>query len=165
MAVLNARCVKLNKRAGEDRIESVEIVDRAGQRKTIRAEWFVLATGGIETTRLLLASDPQGPDSRGSLWSLNAAVGNASFEASGSYGLRCALTPSAIRFETHFKVSDISMAKRKDGRPLRNGDHTKLRSIVAELVELHVDVLVSEATVAKQATNQSPLFLPQWEIL
>jgi hypothetical protein len=52
--------VQLNKRAGEDRIESVEIVDRAGQRKTIRAEWFVLATGGIETTRLLLASDPQG---------------------------------------------------------------------------------------------------------
>jgi len=60
MAVLNARCVQLNKRAGENRIESVEIVDRAGQRKTIRAEWFVLATGGIETTRLLLASDLQG---------------------------------------------------------------------------------------------------------
>jgi choline dehydrogenase-like flavoprotein len=61
MAVLNARCVKLNKRAGQNHIESVVIVDRAGKRRNIHAEWFVLATGGIETTRLLLASDTEGP--------------------------------------------------------------------------------------------------------
>ena len=59
-ALLNARCVKLNKRIGEDRIESIEIVDQAGRRRTIHAERFVLATGGIETARLLLISNGGG---------------------------------------------------------------------------------------------------------
>ncbi|MEO8631687.1 MAG: GMC family oxidoreductase, partial [Betaproteobacteria bacterium] len=58
--LLNARCVKLNKSGGDDRIETVEIVDRNGTRRLIRAERFVLATGGIETARLLLASDEDG---------------------------------------------------------------------------------------------------------
>ena len=59
-ALLNARCVNLNKAGGEERIESVEIVEQSGRRRTIRAERFVLAVGGIETARLLLASDSRG---------------------------------------------------------------------------------------------------------
>jgi choline dehydrogenase-like flavoprotein len=58
--ILHARCVALKKSAGEDRIEAIEIVDRAGQRKRVQAQAFVLATGGMESTRLLLASDPAG---------------------------------------------------------------------------------------------------------
>jgi choline dehydrogenase-like flavoprotein len=58
--VLDARCVKLIKVAAEDRIESIEIATIAGSRRRIRARVIVLAMGGIETTRLLLSSDPQG---------------------------------------------------------------------------------------------------------
>lgn len=60
-AVLNARCVGLHRRAGDERIDSVSITDRAGKRSTIRARVFVLAVGGIEATRLLMLSDSQGP--------------------------------------------------------------------------------------------------------
>jgi choline dehydrogenase-like flavoprotein len=59
-ALLNARCVGLRKRAGEDRIESVELVDRSGTKRLLRARVFVLCVGGIETPRLLFASDRDG---------------------------------------------------------------------------------------------------------
>jgi choline dehydrogenase-like flavoprotein len=59
-AVLHARCVRLHKRSGDDAIESVEIVDRAGQRRRLTPRTVVLACGGIEVPRLLMASDPAG---------------------------------------------------------------------------------------------------------
>lgn len=59
--LLDVRCLRLQKKGGEDVIEAVEVVDRAGRRGTIRASRFVVACGGIETTRLLFASDPEGP--------------------------------------------------------------------------------------------------------
>jgi hypothetical protein len=59
-ALLHARCVSLNRRPGEERIESVSVVDRAGNRRTVRSHVFVLAVGGIETVRLLMQSDAQG---------------------------------------------------------------------------------------------------------
>jgi choline dehydrogenase-like flavoprotein len=59
-AVLYARCVKLCKRAGEDSIESLEFVDRAGVLRRIVSRVVVLATGGIEVPRLLMTSDPEG---------------------------------------------------------------------------------------------------------
>ncbi len=58
--ILHARCVALKKSAGEDRVESIEFIDRNGQRKRVQAQAFVLAAGGMETTRLLLAADPEG---------------------------------------------------------------------------------------------------------
>jgi len=58
--LLGARCLRLRKKIGEDVIEAVEVVDRAGRRGTIRAAVFVVACGGIETTRLLFASDRDG---------------------------------------------------------------------------------------------------------
>lgn len=60
VALLNARCVGLLKRRGEDGIEAAEFVDQAGRRRQVRATVFVLATGGIEVPRLLLNSDSQG---------------------------------------------------------------------------------------------------------
>jgi choline dehydrogenase-like flavoprotein len=60
VALLNARCVRLIRRGGEEQLEAVEIVDGAGRRRIVRATVFVLAAGGIETTRLLMGSDPQG---------------------------------------------------------------------------------------------------------
>jgi choline dehydrogenase-like flavoprotein len=60
-ALLNARCIALNRRAGEGRIESATVVDRAARRHTVRARVFVLAVGGIEVPRLMFSSDPQGP--------------------------------------------------------------------------------------------------------
>jgi choline dehydrogenase-like flavoprotein len=59
-ALLGARCLKLIKRAGEDRIESASVIDGAGRMGSIRADVFVLATGGIEVPRLLMLSDPAG---------------------------------------------------------------------------------------------------------
>lgn len=59
-AVLHARCVRLHKRAGDDAIGAVEMVDRAGRRQRLTPRAVVLACGGIEVPRLLLASDPEG---------------------------------------------------------------------------------------------------------
>jgi choline dehydrogenase-like flavoprotein len=58
--VLGARCVGLIKGGGDDRIEAVEVVDRSGRRRRVRSQAFVLAVGGIETPRLLFASDREG---------------------------------------------------------------------------------------------------------
>jgi hypothetical protein len=38
-----------------------------------------------------------------------------------------------------------------------NGDHHKLRVLISELAALPVDVLVSEATVAKEVTKSVPI--------
>jgi choline dehydrogenase-like flavoprotein len=59
--VLGARCVRLEKASGEDRIGSIEIATASGPRRSVRARFIVLAAGGIESARLLLASDPAGP--------------------------------------------------------------------------------------------------------
>ena len=59
-ALLNARCIRLLKRGGEDRIEAVEYVGLAGRRRQVRAAVFVLAAGGIEVPRLLMESDREG---------------------------------------------------------------------------------------------------------
>jgi choline dehydrogenase-like flavoprotein len=58
--VLGLRCLKLNRASGEDRIESAEVIDDGGRRRILQADAFVLATGGIEVPRLLLASDDNG---------------------------------------------------------------------------------------------------------
>jgi hypothetical protein len=58
--MLGMRCLKLNRASGEDLIESAEFVDQGGRLRTVRAAVFVLATGGIEVPRLLLASDLAG---------------------------------------------------------------------------------------------------------
>jgi hypothetical protein len=58
--VLGLRCLKLNRASGQDLIESAEFIDDSGHRRTIQAAVFVLATGGIEVPRLLLASDSNG---------------------------------------------------------------------------------------------------------
>ncbi len=60
-AAVNAWCVALHRREGENRIDSVSVVDRAAKRHTVRAQVFILAAGGIETVRLLMLSDPEGP--------------------------------------------------------------------------------------------------------
>ncbi len=70
-AVLRARCVRLHKRLGDDAIESLEFIDRAGRRRRLRARAVVLAAGGIEVPRLLLASEPEGIG----LGNLNGLVG------------------------------------------------------------------------------------------
>lgn len=58
--LLGARCLRLLRVAGEDRIGEAVVVDLAGVVRRVRAELFVLATGGIEVPRLLLASDVAG---------------------------------------------------------------------------------------------------------
>jgi choline dehydrogenase-like flavoprotein len=58
--LLGSRCLKLNRARGEDMIESAEFIDQFGRVHIIRADVFVLANGGIEVPRLLLASDPTG---------------------------------------------------------------------------------------------------------
>ncbi|MGH7004118.1 MAG: GMC family oxidoreductase, partial [Alphaproteobacteria bacterium] len=45
----------------DDRISAVEIVGRDGTRGLLRARVFVLACGGVETTRLLLAAQAEAP--------------------------------------------------------------------------------------------------------
>jgi choline dehydrogenase-like flavoprotein len=58
--LLGARCLRLFKGSGGEGIEAAEVVDRAGRKCRVRADVFVLATGGIEVPRLLMLSDPEG---------------------------------------------------------------------------------------------------------
>jgi len=60
-ALLHARCVGVQRRPGESRIDALTVLDRAGRRRTVRAQTFVLAVGGIETARLLLQAEAAGP--------------------------------------------------------------------------------------------------------
>jgi choline dehydrogenase-like flavoprotein len=60
-AILNARCVSLNRQSGQERIDSAVIVDGEGNRRTIRSQVFILAVGGIEAVRLMMLSDSEGP--------------------------------------------------------------------------------------------------------
>ncbi len=55
--VTDARCVALNSTADQAAIASITVVDASGTRRDIEAARFVLATGGIEVARLLLASN------------------------------------------------------------------------------------------------------------
>jgi hypothetical protein len=59
-AIINSRCISLNRRPGEARIDSLSIVSRGGNRRLVRSRLFILAVGGIETVRLLRLSDPDG---------------------------------------------------------------------------------------------------------
>ncbi len=59
--VLQARCVRIRRASGSDRIAAAELIDRAGRRRSVSAALFVLATGGLEVPRLLMLSDPEGP--------------------------------------------------------------------------------------------------------
>jgi choline dehydrogenase-like flavoprotein len=59
-AILGLRCTGLCKGPGDDRIEGVEVVLESGRRRVIQADIVVLAMGGIETARILLASDRSG---------------------------------------------------------------------------------------------------------
>jgi choline dehydrogenase-like flavoprotein len=89
-ALLHARCVRLNKRPGGDAIESVELIDRAGQRCSLAARVVVLTCGGIEVPRLLLASDPEGnglgnrQDLLGRFYSCHFATICARLESNGA---------------------------------------------------------------------------------
>lgn len=58
--VLNSRCVQLYQSADGEPIEAIEVVGDGGDRLRLVADVFVLATGGIETARLLLASSAIG---------------------------------------------------------------------------------------------------------
>jgi choline dehydrogenase-like flavoprotein len=60
-ALLHSRCLSISKHSGDDRVEKIEFVDVGGRRRSVSAAFFVLATGGIETARLLLSSDVRGP--------------------------------------------------------------------------------------------------------
>ncbi|MDB5774666.1 MAG: oxidoreductase [Herbaspirillum sp.] len=60
-ALLGARAVSLNKAGDSDRIASLTVADDSGREHTVHANVFVLATGGIEAPRLMLASDKNGP--------------------------------------------------------------------------------------------------------
>lgn len=55
--VLEARCLGLTRSSGGERVSSIEIALKSGERRTISPAFVILAAGGIETTRLLLASD------------------------------------------------------------------------------------------------------------
>lgn len=65
--LLNARCVALKRAASGGRLEMLEFIDGARKRRRLKATIFVLASGGVEAPRLLLASDLEG-----------AGLGNAS---------------------------------------------------------------------------------------
>lgn len=59
--VLNATITALHADADRRRIERAELRSLSGLRTTVRARRWVLATGGIENARLLLASDAEEP--------------------------------------------------------------------------------------------------------
>lgn len=58
--VTHAHAVRLLKDPVGDRIAALEFATRSGRTAKVNAQLFVLALGGIETTRFLLASDLEG---------------------------------------------------------------------------------------------------------
>lgn len=58
--ITHAHALRIMKDRAGDRIETIEYATRSGKSARINAEYFVLALGGIETTRFLFASDPSG---------------------------------------------------------------------------------------------------------
>jgi choline dehydrogenase-like flavoprotein len=60
-ALLHARCVGIIRQPGQERVDAVEVVDPSGRRHRVEATVFVLAMGGMETTRLLLNTNENGP--------------------------------------------------------------------------------------------------------
>lgn len=57
---LEGRCVALQRASGAERLAQLEFVDRAGRRRSVTAQHYVLACGGIEVPRLLLAAGDGG---------------------------------------------------------------------------------------------------------
>jgi choline dehydrogenase-like flavoprotein len=106
--LLNARCVALKRAAGGGRLEALEFIDRAGKRRRLQATTFILANGGIEAPRLLLASDPQG-----------AGLGNASDRVGRYYACHFAnlfgrVVPHGAAVAFHFeKARDGVYCRRK----------------------------------------------------
>lgn len=57
VALLNATCTHIQLSASGDHVDHLVVQRSNGDRHTIRARHYVLATGGLENTRLLLASN------------------------------------------------------------------------------------------------------------
>jgi choline dehydrogenase-like flavoprotein len=57
----HAHAVRLRKTGRASAIAGLQVATRAGRLVEVRAQVFVAALGGIETTRLLFVSDPDGP--------------------------------------------------------------------------------------------------------
>jgi choline dehydrogenase-like flavoprotein len=60
VTILGARCLSLQRSAGESRVSGVEIALESGERRTLSPKIIIVAAGGIESTRLLLASGHEG---------------------------------------------------------------------------------------------------------
>ncbi len=56
-AILHANVTGLRVARGTDKVRAVDVATLSGTRFAVAADWFVLATGGIENARLLLVSD------------------------------------------------------------------------------------------------------------
>ncbi|MEJ7696124.1 MAG: GMC family oxidoreductase [Candidatus Limnocylindrales bacterium] len=67
VAVVPDHTVVTLKTGASGRVASAVVVDREGQRSTVRASSFVLTAGGIENVQLLLASDLTAPGARGNV--------------------------------------------------------------------------------------------------
>ena len=98
--LLNARCVALKRAAG--RLEALEFIDGARKRRRVQATSFILANGGIEAPRLLLASDPEG-----------AGLGNASDRVGRYYA--CHLENVFGRVVPHGAAVAFNFEKTRDG--------------------------------------------------
>lgn len=57
VVLLNTSVIGLTRSADGTAVRAVETRDFAGQQRTVAARYFVLATGGVENARLLLAAD------------------------------------------------------------------------------------------------------------
>lgn len=106
--VCGAHVLRLVPAAGSPRIDRVEFVDAAGRLGQCTANVVVLATGGLETTRLLLASDAGG-----------VGLGNRSGHLGRYYQCHVAAVQGVVRPRRpgavfHFeKTTDGIYAKRK----------------------------------------------------
>jgi choline dehydrogenase-like flavoprotein len=96
--LLSARCVALKRAAAVGPLEALEFIDGAGKRRRLQAMAFVLATGGIEAPRLLLAS---------------GGLGNASDRVGRYYA--CHFANSFGRVALHGATVAFRFEKTRDG--------------------------------------------------
>jgi choline dehydrogenase-like flavoprotein len=136
--LLNGRAAQLNP-GSEGRIESLSIHARAAHDTVVRARIFVLATGGIENARLLLASG----ESAGGVANSSGLVGRNFMEHIAYFS--GALVP-ARPTDVHGKLAAYARELPHDGYTVRfhvaaTEDFERRMSIPAFRAELHATPL------------------------
>jgi choline dehydrogenase-like flavoprotein len=169
--LMDYHCVDLRLSAELDRIDHIPLVTRRGSALQVAADVFVLATGGIENARLLLASRSQVATGVGNQCDL---VGRCYMShISGTYGF------IRLRSTKRRKPPFYRLAKDRHGvysrRRFRLSDHAQRDLQVANVIGFpmrseigdwrHRDAVLSFLYLREALSLDNPAQRPSWNML